>query len=276
MTLWGAVIYGAIQGIAEFLPISSSGHLALAQNFGFFGTSGEGNDIRFNVVLHFGTLAAVFIVYRKDVYLLIKSFLSLLKRVFSGDRSKLDEGEITLIYLCFASMLLVPAALLSDKIEWISKSSMAIGIFLIINGVILWLSEKLSNGKASPENTKPINVFCIGAFQLLGVLPGISRSGSTITGGLLNGFDRQNAVRFSFLLSVPAILGAGIMELKGIENNVGAEEIYTYIVGAVSAAAVGIASIKALQYLAKEKSFLPFTFYSVGVGCAAILYDVIK
>lgn len=274
MSVFEAFIYGLVQGVAEFLPISSSGHLALAQNF--FGAGNVDEMFTFNILLHFGTLVAVFIMYASDVWSLITGALSLVARPFGSRlREKLSKSEKLFLMLCIATLVLVPAALLSDKVEKLSAVSWAIGVLLIINSVMLYVSDRLSRGSERLEDSKLSRALYIGLFQLMGVLPGISRSGSTITGGLFNNLDRRDALRFSFLMSIPAILGANLLELVSLEGDIfGQVGVVPCLVGMVTAAVSGIFAIKILNYFAKKKNFTPFAVYCFFAGTAAIVGDL--
>lgn len=276
MGILEAIIYGIIQGIAEFLPISSSGHLALAQNF--FGTETE-NGFTFNIALHLATLVSVCVVYRKDVYMLIKGFFSLIKKLFSGQlKQGLDKGEKLFLMLVIATAPLIPVKLLGldETVEALSGISWAIGCLLIFNGIMLIVSDKIKTGAASAENGGFMRPLGVGVMQaLLGIMPGISRSGSTITGGRILGYSREEAVRFSFLMSIPAILGACVTELPDMfSEGFGADMIAPVIAGAVTAAVVGFFAIKLLQYLTKNKSFTFFAVYCIIVGVASVVADL--
>lgn len=271
-----AIIYGIIQGIAEFLPISSSGHLALAQNF--FGTETE-SSFTFNIALHLATLLSVCVVYRKDVLVLIKGFFSLLKKLFTGRlKQGLDSGERLFLMLCVATLPLVPIKLLGldEAVEALCGISWAIGGLLIINGIMLVISDKLRTGGETAEKGGFLRPLGVGIMQaVLGILPGISRSGSTITGGRILGYTREEAVRFSFLMSIPAILGACVTELpdmfsEGFES----ATLVPILAGAVTAAVVGFFAIKLLQYLSKNKSFTFFAVYCIIIGVAAVAADI--
>ena len=277
MSIIEAIIYGIIQGIAEFLPISSSGHLALAQNF--FGTEAE-SSFTFNIALHLATLVSVCVVYRKDVIDLFNGFFSLVKKIFTGKiKSGLDKGEKLFLMLCVATLPLVPVKLLGldDAVESLSSISWAIGILLIINGFMLIMSDRLNVGGTTAENGGFLRPLGVGIMQaVLGVLPGISRSGSTITGGKFCGYSREEAVRFSFLMSIPAILGACVFELPDMfSEGFDAQIIAPVLCGAVTAAVVGFFAIKLLQYLTKNKSFTFFAVYCIVIGAAAIAADLL-
>ncbi|MBQ9848348.1 MAG: undecaprenyl-diphosphate phosphatase [Clostridia bacterium] len=272
-----AIIYGIIQGIAEFLPISSSGHLALAQNF--FGTETE-NGFTFNIALHLATLVSVCVVYRADILMLIKGCFSLIKKLFTGKlKQGLDKGERLFLMLVIATLPLVPVKLLGldDAVEALSGISWAIGALLIFNGIMLFVSDRLPKKDFTTENGGFLRPLGVGVVQaLLGVMPGISRSGSTITGGRIFGFSREEAVRFSFLMSIPAILGACVFELPDMfSEGFDAGMLVPVLAGAVTAAVVGFFAIKLLQYLSKNKSFTVFAIYSVIVGTAAIIADLV-
>lgn len=277
MGILEAIIYGIIQGIAEFLPISSSGHLALAQNF--FGTETE-SGFAFNIALHLATLVSVCIVYRKDVLMLVNGFFSLVKKLFTGKiKQGLDKGEKLFLMLVVATAPLIPVKLLGldETVEALSGISYAIGALLIFNGAMLVVSDKLSRGDTTAENGGFMRPLGVGVVQaLLGIMPGISRSGSTITGGRIFGYTREEAVRFSFLMSIPAILGACVTELPDMfEEGFSTDMLLPVIAGAVTAAVVGFFAIKLLQYLTKNKSFTFFAFYCIIVGIVAIVADVL-
>lgn len=276
MSVLEAVIYGIIQGIAEFLPISSSGHLALAQNF--FGTDTE-HGFAFNIALHLATLLSVCVVFRKDVLALIKGFFSLVKKLFTGRiKEGLESGERLFLMLCVATLPLIPVKLLGldETVEAISSVSWIIGALLIFNGAMLFVSDRLKQTDLSAERGGYLRPLGVGVVQaLIGIMPGISRSGSTITGGRIFGFSREEAVRFSFLMSIPAILGACVTELPDLfSEGMSIDMLLPILVGAAVAAIVGFFAIKLLQYISKNKGFAVFSVYCVIIGVAAIVADI--
>lgn len=277
MSILEGILYGLLQGIAEFLPISSSGHLALAQNL-FGASSTEGNDyLAFNVLLHLATLVSVCTVYRKDVWLVIKGCFTFFKKLFTKKLNlrRLEYGEKLFVMLVFATLPLVPAILIKDWLEAVSSVSWAIGLLLIINGAVLFISDKLSKNSLTLKKTNPVKAFYPGIAQIFGLLPGISRSGITITGGLLGGFKREDAVKLSFLMSIPAILGASVLELpEFFANGIPAQNAFPFIIGAITALISGFGAIKLLQYISKNKGFAIFSLYCVAVGVLAIILDI--
>jgi len=276
MLLLKAILLGIIQGLCEFLPVSSSGHLALANSL--FALPAEVDDLALNVLLHLGTLAAVFLVFRKDIWELIKSFFTLLGKLFSGKFRLADctLGERFVILLFVAVLPLIPAAFLSSSIEVLMGYPFIIGIILIFNAAMLFFSEKIGKGNKSLENVKPTNALVVGLFQVIAILPGLSRSGSTITGGLIQGFDRALAVKFSFILSIPAILGAAVFEMPGFFASIpNTETMLYYLAGAFAAMLVGIGAIKLITWISEHSTFRIFSYYCFAVGILAIVWDIL-
>jgi len=280
-----AVIYGIIQGIAEFLPISSSGHLALAQNFseklqlGAVNTEASDN-FAFNIALHLATLVSVCVVFRKDVLVLIKSFFSLAKKLFTGKlKQGLDNGEKLFLMLCIATLPLIPVKLLGldETVESISSISWLIGILLIINGCMLVVSDRLSGGKAMPESGGFLRPLGVGLVQaIMGILPGISRSGSTITGGRVVGYNREEAVRFSFLMSIPAILGALVLELLDFSPEmISTSDVVNYLSGTLVSGIVGYICIKTMLVVVRGKKFKYFAYFCFAMGAFAVLFSIL-
>ncbi len=274
MNIFLAIIYGIIQGITEFLPVSSSAHLAIAQNL--FGMDNlEASHFTFDILLHFGTLVAVFIVYYKDIFSLIPAAFTMLGKVFKGKfkLSEYNENERFVIFVIIAILPLVAAVFLKDYVEIIGGYTKIIGGILLLNAVVLFISDKLEKGTVSLENTKPRNALFVGLCQMCAIVPGLSRSGSTITGGLLMGFKREYAVKFSFILSIPAIIGANIFSIKDVfENPIPSTDIVPYIVGTLTAAIVGILAMKFLIFISKKSNFRIFSYYCFVVGLLAIFF----
>jgi undecaprenyl-diphosphatase len=275
MSIWEAIFYGIIQGLTEFLPVSSSGHLAMLQNILGFGQ--EMDAVAFNVLLHLGTLIAVFAVYYKDIFGLIKAFFSLCGKLFHGNfkMSEYALHEKLVIYIIIGTIPLVPMLLIEDYLDMVSGYLVIIGALLIFNGLVLMISDKLSRGNKTLDELKPKNAILIGLCQAVALLPGISRSGSTITGGLLNGLERPDAVRFSFLLSIPAILGASVLKLPDFFAEIpDSKTLMVYIVGAAVSAVVGICAIKLLSYISKKSNFRIFSYYCFAAGLFAVAWGI--
>lgn len=274
MTVIKAFILGLVQGISEFLPISSSGHLAIIGNLMNIDPEAA-SLLSFNILLHVATLAAVFIVFFKDIWEMVKAFFEMLRDIFSGKGARLSEFTYRklIVMLIIGTLPAVVAALLfGDIIE--NPSLFLIGIFLIITAVLLFISEKLTGGKTQLDEMKLSQSVCVGIFQAFGTLPGISRSGSTIVGGLFAKLDKKTAVRFSFLLSIPAILGALVLDLKNI---VSAGEQFSSLpcvaVGMITAAVSGYLSIRFLLRLVEKSKLSCFSYYCIAAGIFSIILN---
>ncbi len=285
MSALEAVFFGIIQGLAEFLPISSSGHLAFFHNL-FSGLTDLESDsaFTFDILLHLGTLAAVCIVYYKDIWQLIRAFFTLVGKVFFEKfrfkNIKLTSDEKFLVMLVVAVIPLVLGAVLDSAVGVVRNYTWAIGVLWLINGFLLLFSDRLAAKKKSlaaekTEKSKTFgNALKVGLCQLLAIFPGISRSGMTITGGLLCGFDREYAVKFSFILSIPAILGANILSLAELaEHPIASADIVPYILGMAAAMLSGFAAIKLLNYISRKKDFRVFAFYCMIMGIVAIILN---
>lgn len=270
-----SIVYGIIQGLTEFLPVSSSGHLAVFQNI--FGSVGV-PEVTFTLLLHVGTLAAVLLVYYKDVIDIIKSFFSVIKKLFTGKFkfASLNDGEKFFCLLFIALIPLILGAVLENAVEFLSGYTFAVGILWLINGVIFVLSENAAVKQKEFEAIKPLDAFKVGFFQLFAILPGISRSGMTITGGVLHGFNREFAVKFSFILSIPAILGSTLITLLKDWNEISFDSSLGIILAGVAASFIsGLLAIKLLQYISRKHNFKVFAYYCFAAGVFAIAFDII-
>lgn len=274
MDILKAALSGIIQGLTEFLPVSSSGHLALFNNiFGF----GFEEALLFTLILHLGTLVAVFIAHFKDIKELFIGFLTLIVRIFTGKfkYKNLTAYERFVILIFIATVPLVVGAFINNKIEFLSENSKLIGAFLLINAVILFASDKIETKNITEKNASPKNALLVGLTQLIAVVPGISRSGSTITSGLLNGFTRTFAVKFSFIMSIPAILGASVFEFADFAKSgteVTKEMISSSIIGFLFALVFGFAAIIFLRIIAANRKFYIFSIWCAIVGILALIF----
>lgn len=269
-----AVFYGIIQGLTEFLPVSSSGHLSILQNL-FGKTDFVTSYFTFDILLHLATLIAVFIIYWRDIFLLVPAFFTMFGKLFKGKFriAEYDPNERFVIFIIIATLPLFGAVLFKDYIEVLYSSVKIIGLILIFNGAVLFVSDMLSHGNKTVNETKPHNALIIGLCQMCAILPGLSRSGSTITGGLTQGFSREYAVKFSFILSIPAILGANILEIPELLSTpVPRSDILAYVAGMIAAALAGIAAMKLLIYISRHATFRIFSVYCVIVGILAVIF----
>ncbi len=267
MTYLEAAICGLIQGLSEFLPISSSGHLALAHHF--FGTA-EG-DLIFDLLLHLATLTVVLVFYRKDIFPLVPAACSVIGKLF-GRQWRIGEWtahERYVLFLLIGTLPMAAALFIDDKVEGLAAYPNLIGGILVCNGCVLLFADHMAK-RVKHRKLTPKSALTVGIFQLFAVIPGLSRSGSTTAGGLCMGLSREDAVKFSFILSLPAILGANLVKLPeafaSTVNGAGG----VYLVGMLSALLSGFCAMKLLHCLARRSGFGLFAYYSIVVGLLAL------
>ena len=277
MSILEAIILGLVQGIAEFLPISSSGHLAILQNL-FNMSDIEGGHMLFDVLLHFGTLVAICFMYWTD----IKSMFTQTVDLFTG-RNPAPAGVRRQYPAARMFMLIIAATLplvlilpVHKYIEALSNSTIYVGGALILTGCMLFVSDRMAKGTKTEKNMLFKDALIIGLCQCAATLPGLSRSGTTITAGIATGHDRSYAVKFSLLMSIPAVLGATILELvDAVKAGVDASLIPAYLFGMIAAMVSGVLAIGLLKLVAKKTKFGGFAYYCWVVGVLTIILSLI-
>ncbi len=269
-----AVLLGLIQGLGEFLPISSSGHLILAQ--AFFGL--EEPEVAFDVVLHLGTLAAVFIFYRETLVSLIKELRFLPGALISPARMReLYQGRPDFRFGLLILVGSIPTGIIGlafkDVFETHFTSVTSVGVALLVTGLLLRLVGR--RGRTGREGGRMTvrDALVIGLVQGLAIIPGFSRSGFTICAGLFAGLNRVTAARYSFLLSVPAILGATLLELRG--DLVSRFSTPDFLAGFAAAAICGYLALALLVRMLKQDNFAVFSWWCWGVGLLALVWAVL-
>lgn len=276
MTYISSVLMGILQGIAEFLPISSSGHLALFQHF-FSVENYEETQMLFTVLLHLGTLLSVFVYYWRDVLELIQEFFlgvaSLFSRRGQYERQTPPPARRLVLLIIVATLPLFLILPVKDLVEEAMSNVHFVSVALLATGFILWFSDRMARGRKNARNATVLDALLVGLAQALGTLPGISRSGITISAGMLRGFERTFAVRFSFLMSMPAVLGANILSLKDViqAGAFNMELLPIYLVGTVVAAVVGYFAIRLVNLLADKGKFGAFAWYCWIVGAVTLV-----
>lgn len=276
MSYFSAVIQGLIQGFTEFLPVSSSGHLSLYQYF--TGTSSQ-ESLFFSVMLHFGTLAAVIIAFWPTVWQLLIEFLSIFADLFTG---KLFKGypkpyRRMLYFLMLSCVPLLVVPFVQDFIEGFStdNSIIAEGCFFLITALLLTLADRAVKGIKTARSMTAQDSVAIGVAQVFATLPGISRSGSTISAGLLMGLDRSFAVSYSFILGLPAILAAGLLDLKDVlETGELGIPVGPALAGMAVALVAGLLSIKLVKYLVSSDKFGIFAWYTLILGVLVLVIGI--
>ena len=272
-----SAILGFVQGVAEFLPISSSGHLTLFQYF--FGM--EEPDQLFNVLLHFATLLAVCVVYWRDIWEMIVEFFRFFGDMFSRQRRRghPPEARRMVLLIIVGTLPLFLVLPIKDQVETLGSNPVFVSCALLVTGCILFLSDQMARGHKTAKNATLLDVLLVGVAQGVATIPGLSRSGCTISAGMVRGFDRKFAVRYSFLMSLPAVLGATllkVLDVMELEGGVPAENLPKYLLGMVIAAVVGYFSIQLVKLLADKGKFGAFAFYCWGAGALFILLYIMN
>lgn len=272
MDIIQAIIIGIVQGLTEFLPVSSSAHLVYVPHL-----LGTESNLAFDTLLHIGTLVAVVVYFWKDLVNMLKSFfLSLMDLPRGQFRKGLQEDQFKkLAWLVIIGT--IPAGLagvlFKDFFEGLFSNIMVVAIFLLITGFLLYSSEMVSRRVTHKTGLKKMSLkssLMIGVAQACAIAPGISRSGATISTGLFLGLERELAARFSFLLSIPAILGAALVQIKDISSifdlTTGAA-----IAGFIAAIITGYLAIKIVLKLISQRDLLVFAYYCWAVGVLALI-----
>ncbi len=277
MSILNAVLQGVLQGLTEFLPISSSGHLVLFQHF--TGQSSEGS-LFFGLMLHLGTLAAVVVAYYKEIWDLLKELGQMAKELVRGQfRLKTQNPTRHLLYMLFVATLpLVLVLPLRGLVSSVTGDSDIIveGVCFLITSLLLFGAVKAKPGKAGAERMRVSHALTVGFLQGVAVMPGISRSGATLSTGLVLGFQREFMVRFAFLLSIPAILGGAVAELFDLDSAGLQVGVLPLLLGMLSAAVVGYLCIRLVRWLVSSNRLVIFAWYTLILGAVVVLLGIIE
>lgn len=268
---------GLVQGIAEFLPISSSGHLSLLQNF--FGLhSAEETNLFLDVLLHLGTLISIFIYYRRDVADMITEFFRGCKALVHPDPAEKEPPEMRrMVLLVIVGTLPLFVVLPVKKfVDGLYSNTIAIAIALLITGTLLFVSDRLAKGRKDVRSVTLLDIIVIGFAQGIATIPGLSRSGTTISVAMMRGCKREFAVRFSFLLSMPAVIGANLLTLAdAIQTGIDWSLMPAYLLGVAVSAVSGYFAIGLVNMLSNKGKFGNFAYYCWGVGVLAIILSIV-
>lgn len=253
MDYLSAILLGALQGVAEFLPISSSGHLVIAEAL----LGGQGENIELNVALHVGTLLSILVVYRRDVIPALRN-----PRLVSA--------------VVVATLPIVIVGLVAkDEIDNVFDEPLVAGFGLLVTSLLMATARLVERGATPIEQTSWRQALVVGIFQAVAVLPGISRSGSTIFGGLTAGLTRQAAANFAFYIAVPAILGAAVLHAKDLmEQGPGDVSAGPLLAGTLTAFIVGVAALRGLLAIVTRQKLHWFAWYTAAAGLATILWQL--
>ena len=269
-----AILLGLAQGLAEFLPISSSGHLALLQYF--FNVEAD-KVVLFTVLLHVGTLVSVFIAYWKDIWKLIVELGLTFKDIFTGKGLRLGERPVRKLGVMII-VATIPTGIMgicfNDFFESLYLSIVSIAIGLIFTGFIMFTAERMSASNKGIREMKFRDAVAVGIMQGIAICPGVSRSGSTLVGGLASGLDRKFAVKFAFLISIPSILGSVVLELpEAVKAGIDPSVVGPILAGMVVAAVSGLFAIKAMIKLVSNKKLSYFSYYVWIIAGLVLLYS---
>jgi len=270
-----ALILGLVQGLTEFLPVSSSGHLVIFNHlFGEYG-----GDLTFTVFLHFATLVSVFIMFWRDIAMLVREFFALLGDLFRG---KFHFNTPERRFLLMVMIGTIPAAVIGLAISALGfthvlENIFVVAAFLLVTAVLMFSVDKLFAKRAmfTQENAPYRCAWIVGLMQGIAIFPGLSRSGSTIFGGALAGLQKDFAVRYAFILSIPAILGAGLLEGVAAMQHGLEFHALNWAVGFVAAAVSGILAISVIKLLIRKRKFYLFGIYCVAAAVAAFAIGIL-
>lgn len=277
MTIWNAILLGLVQGIAEFLPISSSGHLSILQNLFHMSTAEDGH-LFFDVLLHLGTLVSICIVYWRDIRAMVRETLAFFRspRLPAEQRRKQFPAARMVLMIILATLPLFLILPIHDRVEQLYYHTFFIGLMLILTGCLLFVADKMPKGTRTEKNMRVHDALIIGVCQAVATIPGLSRSGTTIAAGMATGLERSFAVRFSFLMSLPAVLGANILALaKAAKTGIDVSLLPAYLVGMLVAMASGIVAIGLVKRLTSKGHFGAFSYYCWGAGAVTMLLSLI-
>lgn len=275
MTYIEAIVLGLVQGLGEFLPISSSGHLALLQQA--FGISEE-NVLLFAVLLHVGTLLSVFICYWSDIWELIVELGLTFKDIFTGKGLRIEERPVRKLGLMII-VATIPTGIIgiffNDIFDSMYNSVIPIGIGLLITGCLLVMAEKKQGATKRIGEMRYLDALIVGTVQGIAIWPGISRSGSTLFGSLMCNLDREFAVKFVFLMSIPSILGSAVLEAPdALAQGMSMADFGPIIVGMVVAAVSGLIAIKTMIKIVSKNKLSYFSYYVWALGACVVGYGL--
>lgn len=273
MDIIQGIIIGIVQGLTEFLPVSSSAHLVFIQNI-----LGVESSLAFDTFLHLGTLIAVLWFFRYDIYKMLMSWWLSLGDILQGrftEGFKEDPYKRLAWYVILATIPVgIVGVLFEDSVDALFAGALYVpAFFLFVTGTILYLSQRMTSGNINYDNITKKEALFMGLGQACAILPGLSRSGTTIAAGLTIGLDKEFAAKFSFILSIPAIFGAFILQLKDIGSAMDANFLPVFL-GFIAAIISGYMAIKWMLDLIQNKSLDIFSYYCWAVGIIVFMGSI--
>lgn len=285
MSILHSIFLGIVQGVTEFLPVSSSGHLSILKNLLGINTNG---GLIFDIMLHLGTVIAVICVFRKDILRMILETIHIVADIIYNIRIKAhnhreqDAKRTKKVvhnnyrkFVVLVIMSTIPTAIIgfaAQELVQIAEQTLIVpGVCLILTAGMLLVADVVETGKKIPKDISYSNGFMIGIAQGVATLPGLSRSGTTIAACLISGFDRKFAVKYSFIMSIPAVLGAAILEFQSLgKTGITASQFMIYLLGAAVAGVTGYFCIKTMLVVVRKKRFKGFAVYCLIAGILAL------
>ena len=273
MDIIQGIIIGIVQGLTEFLPVSSSAHLVFIQNI-----LGVESSLAFDTFLHLGTLIAVLWFFRYDIYKMLKSWWLSIGDILQGrftEGFKEDPYKRLAWYVILATIPVgIVGVLFEDSVDALFAGALYVpAFFLFVTGTILYLSQRMTSGNINYDNITKKEALFMGLGQACAILPGLSRSGTTIAAGLTIGLDKEFAAKFSFILSIPAIFGAFVLQLKDIGSAMDANFLPVFL-GFIAAIISGYLAIKWMLDLIQNKSLDIFSYYCWVVGIIVFMGSI--
>ena len=259
-----AIVLGIVQGLTEFLPVSSSAHVEIVSRLFHWGDPGAA----FTAVTQIGTETAVIIYFWKDIKLIISSWF---KSLYQTEARKLPEARLGWFVLLGSVPIGILGLLFKDHIETTARNLWIVAVALIVMGIVLGLADRIAKHTKNLDDLNPKNAVAFGIGQALALIPGVSRSGATISFGLFRGFKREVAARYSFLLAIPAVLASGLLELVKVVNDPAVQWPVT-LVATLVAFVVGYWVIATLMKYLVSGSFMPFVVYRIALGLALMAW----
>ena len=267
MTFSLAILFGLVQGLTEFLPVSSSGHLAILSLL-----TKQESTLAFSVFLHLATFLAVCAVYYKDIWALIRAFFCFLPDKLKK-RPARDPAYQHMLGMMILSLLpLVPIVFVKDQIEAACSTPWVIGLALCGTAVLLFFADRFNNGKKTVADMTVRDALIIGLVQMVAVIPGLSRSGATLTAALFCGLKREDAVKYSFILSLPTIVAAAVLEGAAlIKGGMASGSVLPYAAGFAVAAVTGYLAIGLVRMISKNGKLKYFSIYCAALAAGLFL-----
>lgn len=276
MSIWSAILLGLVQGFTEFLPVSSSGHLSIINNL-FKMSDIKSGHILFDALLHMGTLASAVIVYWDDIRIMFYETLGIMNigPLAEQRQSRYPAARtfLMIVVACLPIFLILP---IKNQLNALYYRNVFIGVALILTGCILYVSDKMTPGKKNEGSMTVLDALIIGLCQCVAVIPGLSRTGTVISAGIATGLKRDFALKFAFLLSLPAVFGSCVMRLiEAFQAEIVWANVPAYLLGTVFALISGIGAISLLRYINSKGRFGGFAYYCWVIGVLSIILTMI-